>query len=515
MVMLRSRLILGLLIMIIFIISACTIEAPGMPSWEIDLNVPLINGIYPAKDLVDDENISLSEDNELYFHSDGQLNNADVKDSDLIISSNPLGTELPITSNNVSGALSLVNPESDTDVEVAYGVILSGNLRFNYRNLSTNITKIVYEFREIFDALTHQTLVVEIPISEQMGNATKNLVGYYIENKINSSAVISELSFDIRIFSSDSSVSGFTRVCYTDPIVFSSIRGLVHNYIIDASSFFTDITLDYPDNIENAMIMNDPKMIFYIYNKTGFKSNFFATVTTYNDLTGKSESMDIVKNNLIFEASNSDTPLLTERVYTDEVKPLFQIAPNRLAVTKAYFVLNNPNTGVGFISVGNAYYGPYTAQVPFDFTFVPGEHVRPKFPSKIKISEKNRKEIEKRGRRLEISMKLRNYYPVGANVSVYFCSEPDKELIYVNKNETENFSRIFFTDRPVGEGSMTIPASAEHEFEISEELMQIFYKHEEIYFGIEFVFDETDTIIKPDERIDVVADLKAKLLMEF
>ena len=504
-----------LFVVLSFLLSACQIKDPASPIWEIDLNVPLLNKEYPIIDLVNDENFGVIGDSIMFFYSDGEIQGADISEGRLKISANYVGTDfLPILRTGFDAKLPVFNDDAD-GLRIVSATIRQGLFNFTFENLNSSLTSIIVTFDEI---VTENEQLLEIIIPVQSTNFTYyyDLTGHRIIDINNSESILENLNFSVTpVFSNNSeSFLGEMKINYEEPIFFRRVRGLLDDFIVEANTFVSNIVVDYPVNIENAIYLNEPKLVYSIYNHIGFDAIFKATVTSINNRTGQSFSIDLERE--IFANQTEGDSTLTILTFTQSVENLLNIAPDVIEMKNAHFYINNPDNKIGFALEGNAYSGSYRTTVPFDFSFKSGEPVTPKELITVEISDNNREDIEKRVSNLFFNVSLKNYFSVGAQVRLYLCSSDDYDDIYVDDDLfSDDFNRIVFLNNYVEKADLHNPYEANLTFRIPDEKVQIFHKFEKIYFGIKFDFDEGESSIHPSERIDVIASLKVKLLIDF
>ena len=520
-----SRLLHCLVLFLVFclLLVGCSFRAPEMPTWEGQLNLPLMNEKYPIVDLARNDNIRVHEnENSMEFFTEGEITGAEIAQDELRIASNPIGTgNIPVV-ESFSDKLSLVNGD-ETETQISYGLILSGELVFEFITLPEVASEIHVYFHELFDPdgknLTLRILKQDLVFENGfIGLIHRHNMEYHTITNPDNEAIVENMHFDATVISSGGvpiPSGGYMKVFYDQPLFFSTIIGHLFNFRINADDFITDIDVDYPINIENALDMNEPELRFTIYSHVGFESTFYATVTSYNNRNNTSYSLNVTS---LVNATTPGDSLLTTLIFTkeDNIHHLLNIAPDEIILSDAYFLLNNPDVGFGFASIGKAMSGSYINVVPFDFTFVADEPIKPANLTEVKISEKNREEIEKRALNAFFSMDLKNYYSVGATVNLFICSSDNQDLVYVKENLIlPGFQRLTFLGSYMPRGSHLVATSDTFTFEILEEEIALFYKNEFIYVGMEITFEEGGTIIHPLESIDVIGNLKLMVMVDY
>jgi len=92
------------------------------------------------------------------------------------------------------------------------------------------------------------------------------------------------------------------------------------------------------------------------------------------------------------------------------------------------------------------------------------------------------------------------------------CNSDDKQIVYGDVPPTNNsIKRIVFDDNYVLAGSQNSSYDGELHFSIDEDDLKLFSENEKVYFGIQFSFEENDTIMHSYEKINVISRLDVKL----
>lgn len=510
----------------ILVFSACEFKDPAGPSWEMRLSVPLVNKPYPISDLIDGENFAAEGDSMMYFYTDGLIEGANVEEGRLKITANEEGSGMfEILNISFVDSLSIENQEATDDVKIVSATVREGRLKFQFRDIHPDLVKVNITFLELITP-EEENLSIDIYRSGTDYDFEYDLFEHrFIDTSDgDSTTVLTDLHFNIIQYSNESSLDSFgqMKIYYDENIYFRRIRGLLDDFEVAADDFISDINVDYPTNIENALVINNPKLTFKVYNYIGFDADFFCTVTAYNTRSNITETVHLTR--FITAAPSQGDSMLTNLVFTESIERLMNIAPDKIEMTNAYFRVNNPDNRIGFAMEGRAYGGSYRTTVPFNFSFVAGEPVTPKNLIQIDLSENNREEIEKRAKRIKFNVKLDNYFDIGSNVKLIFCS--DSSYVYsdiadapysyndgVEDSDNPVFTRITF-DGYVPQGSLTQATQRQLTFLLPSEKISIFHRFPTIYFGLVFDFDENDTIVHPDARIEVITSLEADLLID-
>ena len=494
-------------------ITACEIKAPKAPSWEVTWTLPLINEVYPVIDLANSDNIGIEEDAFMYFYDDGEIEGSEILSEDLKVSPNTTGSGSMALIPSFSGVMSLVDGDDD-DTQISLGIVETGELVFDFTDVPSSISYINVFFHELYDSADNR-VSLQIPRQSATFQYRYDMYEHTITDKNGPEAIVEEMNFDVTLFPGTAE-GGFMRIYYNEAILFSYIEGLLHNFTFDVDDITNTIDVNYPTNIENAMKFNEPRMVFTVYSHIGFDTIFHATATSYNERSGLSETIFVSGFvNATTKGDSLSTTLVFDKM--DEIDRLMNIAPDKVMIYDAYFeVLNFQDGRFGFANIGRAVSGGYITKIPFDFTFIADEAIRPTDLTEVEISEENRDEIRERARRAFINLTLRNFYSVGARVDMFLCSSENENLMFVPENvSTDTFSRLVFTENYMSKGSHLVGIEDTFYLEILQEDMGIFYKHEIIFVGMEITFDDGTTIIHPLEKLDVIGNIKVDIFVDF
>lgn len=508
---------------LLFFVS-CKINEWNSPWWDITLVAPLVNDTFAIIDLRSDENFEF-DDYQVYFVTKDDIEEAEIRDGELKMSPSEGGIfylRLP----RFEDSLPIISDEDD--VQIVHAIVSSGKLDFDFRSVSDNITYVTIVFNEILDLNNNQK---RVRIQRQGSNFSyeSSLVGYKFQNLVASDELIERLNFTVIIESTDGGATdGRMDIFYEDSIYFSSIYGILDNLRIDTEDIISNIDIEWPINIENAIRIKNPKMVINIYNYLNFPAIFNATVTAFNTRSNLQHTFDIE----IYMEPTDNIDVAAKRVITIVpnnpsdlsfiVRPIdvmMNIAPDKIEVTNAHMMIVNPNKEKHHARVGRAFYGDLESTVPFDLVFL-GEPVFPATPETVEISRNNRENIEKRVENAALRVVLANRYSLGGVMQLHFSYRDDHEFMY--GDESESGRRLVIKEDRLARSlrvekapDINNPHEETYYVDLTREELKMFHLHEEIYFGFKIVFDEGETIVRPDETISIIARLIARVMVDF
>ncbi|HNX01268.1 MAG TPA: hypothetical protein PLE74_02480 [Candidatus Cloacimonadota bacterium] len=422
---LSGYLIVGLFLVLLI---GCSFKNPEMPTWDVTVDLPLLNDYWYVSDLVDSVHF-FQNGNEMYFSSNGNINSFHLNDLNLHTNSNifvPLESGMPTYNGSIP--LNTVNPDEDS-IKVAYGLIQSGSLKI----VKSSVTQNFGSADIIFNELSNQNGNLHVHITDSSPNTIYiDLSGLSLGSEENTSTI------DLMHFSvaANSTLPTGTLMCNVNMILdqdisFVEFHGTIERrFLLDIINDTSDINIDYPLGIENAVQIHNASLQLDLMNEIGFDCEFFGTLYAFNDSTGQSAAIDIRDaegNPFVIRAAHSETePTLNTFILDNNngLNELTNIIPTRFYVRNSYFKLMTSNAALGFAKVGEKVTGSYIEKVPFNFT-LNESWITPTRLDSLEINSDNRDKIRKNLNDASLIMKIKNQLPVGMEAQIYFSSNPD------------------------------------------------------------------------------------------
>lgn len=414
--------------MLLVCVASCSLKNPEMPTWDVTVDLPLINQFWYVSDLVDSVHF-FQDGNDVYFSSHGEINSFLLNDLKVHTNANvsiPIVSGMPTYSGSI--ALNAVNPEQDS-IKIAYGNIQAGYLTVYKSSETPNFGSAVIVFDELYNQNGHLTITINdsspttIPI---------DLSNFTIGN-INNTTTMNQLHFTI---TPNSTLPAGTNMCQVNLVLnqdinFVNFKGTIeHRFLLDVLNDTSDIDIDYPLGIENAIQIHNASLQINLLNEIGFDCEFFGRLYAFNDSTGQSAVIDILDNNhepFVIHAAESETEPTMNTFILDNnngLNELTNIIPTRFYVSNAYFKLLTSNDELGFARVGQRVSGSYVEKVPFNFTLFDA-WITPQRLDSLEIAEENRSRIRDNFNDASLLLKIKNQLPVGMSFEMYFSSNPD------------------------------------------------------------------------------------------
>ncbi len=458
----------------------CKIKEFVLPSWDVELNVPLINQTYYVSDLIDSVNFFPAPGNNIVFQSSGTLTSDPPSDLTSTQSSGLYETQL-FSAMNYTGAIPLGNAQSG--MQIAYGLIAQGNIRYRFYEINPALQQTFIRFNEILDGSGTPLTI------NYTGNQTEqfaDLSGYHIGTQ-GSDQLLTSLHYTIFAQSglAPGSELGNLELEILSGIAFSSIRGRFSDLQMDIRENNAFIDIDYPGNIDQAVNVVGADMKLHISNPSTFPFILVGEFYAVNKNTGAFRTIDANNEDgtgYVINPAVGDIPGITEIEFADSVDYLLGIMPSHIELRNAYFRINNIAGAIGEINDDDIITGEYTATAPFNF-ILNSAPVTPDDAVRIEISTENRDIIRKNVKFASMDLGITNRLPVAADVSFYFGLQPQ---ISPYEPGSWMFSKTAHVNAFDGNGTEQIV-----EVQLDSTEVQ-FFDHPEVFMQMEFRFAATD-----------------------
>ncbi len=495
-----KRFFIFLLVITSIIISCQMPEKFSGVHYGLPLALPLMNNDYFIKDLVDSTNFIENNDS-IFFTYSTNLKSYHI---DTQMNINEKSTEeIPIISNIDTVATMSLSETGiwDDDIKITYGIVDSWTLQIDPEAFHVNddipLQKLTLTFDDVY--LPNGVDNLSLDITDFSHINQYNLDGYIIGNPTNTTYIdtlVFHVSTETDLPESVVVPVGQFRMFFTGHIYFDELNGTLFNKVLDGDDQETNIDIDYPENIANAIDLTDAKLKIGIWNTMGFDVTLFGKLTAYNDTTG--DSISIVFNDddhITFAAATTKyDSVYTEVTIEDSVAALINIMPNRMKMTNIKFYVGRYSYDIGYAYKGAGAHGSSTALVPFNFMFY-NEPIKPDTLIEIDISGDNQDLIDKQISSAALKLNLKNHIPVGGTVNIYFSPNPDS--VFTNPT-------LSFLEKDVNPEINNQDGQSEVNFDLSKNDLNSFL-HSKIYCGLIFNFHNSngEVIIRPQNYLNV------------
>jgi hypothetical protein len=468
--------------------------------YGLPMALPMMNKDYFISDLIDSTNFIENNDSIFFtystdlksYHIDTQMNiNAKSTDEITIISNTDTTATMSLSETGIW----------DDDIKITYGIVDSWTLQIDpqafHVNDSVPLQKLSLIFDDVYTPNGENNLRLDITDFDNINQF--NLDGYIIGNPTNT-AYIDTLTFHISTQTSlpENVVApvGQFRMFFNGHIYFDELNGTLFNKVLDGEDQETNIDIDYPENIANAIDLSDAKLKIGLWNTMGFDVTLFGKLTGYNDTTG--DSLSIIFNDddhITFDAATTKyDSVYTEVTIEDSVPALINIMPNRIKMTNVKFYVGRYSYDIGYAYKGAGAHGNSTAIVPFNFIFH-NSPIKPDTLIEIDISGDNQDLIDKQISSAALKLNLDNHIPVGGKVSIYFS--PKKDSVFSNPT-------LSFIEKSINPEINNHAGESEINFDLPKSDLNKFL-FSKIYCGLIFNFQESNSgiVIHPQNFINV------------
>lgn len=404
---------------ILFLLSACQIEKPSLPVWDVDLQIPLINEKYFVSDLADSLNIAIGEDDLLYLTASGELDTPPLGqitlDPNINISNIPVLSGLQVTDSVDFLDLGGI-------AELSYGEVASGAIRVMIADVHPEAEDWVITLT-LEDITTSSGTPLQLSYSQATPWQTVDLSGYQF-GVLNSGEILENLrvSFSASSGLPDGAILADLSIDISNPIHFSLFQGILNNYEIPAQGPASSIDIEYPNNVNQALTLHDALIRIQVFNESGFSCEFVGS------FKGISEDTEVIIPIVDLNGENFQIAPVTEAnsttlEFSNQITELMQIMPETIEIIDAKFIIST-GSGIGSIRETDTISALYTAYVPFRFT-LHDNAISIKSPVKINISAENRERIRENVREASLDLDFLNTIPIGATAYAYFDVQED------------------------------------------------------------------------------------------
>lgn len=446
--------------------------------WDTEFNIPLINNSYYAYELIDSEpeNFTQLENGLMQFKydtdlkSDTKIEQTDIELEGTGVTNVPVRPgqqiEFKIPLNDFQNSFEFIEALiQECMLNIGYSEVLPSNESFTLRfieiltpdNNNLTITKACSNFDDSFDLTMHKALSVNSEILDSL-TVELNCTGSLNQNPI-----------------------GRLSVNFAN-MGFKQIKGKVFGKTLDVEESVTEIDTEYPDNLNNAIILQNAFAIMNFVNEIGFKIRLDGIIEAENE-DGEKAYLDLstLEQPVIIPAAiDYETPIQYEREI--DITNLMNISPIKLTTKEVMLTVLEDEPGFAELEKGAT--GDMKGRVNFAFTFN-NEAIRPSEIDSLEVSEDNQDTIEDYIGSAELKLKVLNGFPFAANAAIYFST--NQNTIY---DQTENVSSEGFKVNSLRLNSGEVAVSENDlSISLSEDQTRLFASSK-LYYGLELMFDE-------------------------
>jgi hypothetical protein len=418
----------------LLLLAACNISKPRIPSWDVDLTVPLLNERFFVSDLVDSVNIVIGTSDVLTITSTGEASTPDFGK----VSFNPeLSIEdlVLISGMDIPFLIPLEDPAGS--VFVSYGHLFQGGLDFQAQ--LNEPAQITVKFPDIKSA-TGETLTLNV--NGNTGWQHKDLADYTFGVE-NSGVILNSLRMNISIQSlqPDGTPLGIGGIRLQNNLVFDHLQGHLYDFRREVAGTYTTIEIEYPEDFEDAVELQEARVFMTLTNQLGFGAAFHGKIRAINEKTGQERWIDVLDDDGLpfgVEPADINGPKITELSFSEGVSTVLQIMPNKVELVDGYLIFNTDSGGsIGFVHATDRVLCKYQVDLPCHFVLNEHEFTMPT-PSVIELSHETQTQIMNRAQSVALTLGMINRIPVGASITIYFGNT---ESIDIQNPSTYSFSK--------------------------------------------------------------------------
>jgi len=400
------------------LLGACDINMkPRLPGWDVDLTLPLLNERFLVSELVDSVNVVVGTNDILTITTTGEASTPEFG----MVTFNPNSSEdnLNLQSGvNPEIALSLADPTGA--VAISYGHVASGRLEFFIDLIDPAQTTVLVTLPDV--TMPDGTPMI-ISSNDNPNWRSVDLSGYRLGVQ-NSGTVVEYLRINMQVQSNQPHMTPVGTCGYRLNSNISSdyFEGYLYNYERAVDGTYATIDIDYPEDFDQAVGLQEAIIYLHLNNEFGFSATFHGQVHSVNEKTGEERWVNVLDDNgqpFEVEAATQEGPSITELSFTNGISEVMQIMPNRVELVNGYLLINGGSGGVpGFVSSTNRLHCTYQVDMPCHF--IVHEHVfTMQRPSEVTVSAETQNQIQNRLLNAALTLEVVNRIPLGATATLY------------------------------------------------------------------------------------------------
>lgn len=421
----RAVILISLFLIVLF--SSCQIKEFSMPTWDVQLSVPLMNDTFYVSDLIDSVNFFPAPDNNIVFQTSGEIESDTAAEMTWTPNTSVQSVQLP-SQGVINGSINIGNSQSG--LQIAYAMIEQGLMFYDFENIQSDVYLVLVSFWDIKD---DDNSPLTFYYTGKNAKSIRDLTGYHI-GQAGSDDLITDLDFSIQVDSNlpIGTSAGRLEIQFPTTLRFSTIRGRFSDLRMNIRQNLSQIDIDYPGNIDQAVNVTDTKISIRITNPSSFPFWLMGEYYAVNENTGATRTIDTFDeegNPYEINPAIGTNPGITDIQFADSVDYLLAIMPTHIELRNAYFRINNISGTIGEISSTDVITGDYTATAPFRFILY-NEPITPRDPVVVNITQDNIDLIEKNIMTASMRLAIVNQLAVGAEITAFFgnSDELDPDL---------------------------------------------------------------------------------------
>jgi len=411
-----------IIIAIVILLAACDIKNPALPSWDVDLHIPLINQQFYPSDLVDNVNIVTDDNQILTITSNGSAETPEFGPVPFNPNSHMENIPIPGTGEN------LFIPFIDNEgiVEISYAEVSSGLMRSKFTEVNSSVQELKLVFHNLFQANGEEFVINWTGEADWVNTS---LAGLHI-GTLDSGQIISELPVSLVVTPALPQGTTAARFGFEANSVlnFPRFQGQLNNYELELTSSMGTVDISYPYGINEAVELQEASLRVTLTNYIGFAAKFSGRIKAENE-AGEVRFVDIVDDNGDFYytiPAVGNSPGISVLDFHNNISQLLQIMPTELKMVDALLTISN-GQGIGHVEIDDKVIADYTVNAPM--SFILHEHdIVIQDEQEISIPESNREQIRDNALSASLSLLIKNTLPLGASANLYFSDSPNIDV---------------------------------------------------------------------------------------
>ncbi|MCB5247056.1 MAG: hypothetical protein LHW57_03390 [Candidatus Cloacimonetes bacterium] len=421
---------------LMLLLGACDISKPRLPSWDVDLTLPLLNERFLVSDLVDSVNVVIGESDVLTITANGEASTPDFGEVNFTPNINV--DELVFLSGiDYETTVPLLDPTGS--VFLSYGQIEQGQLSFNMNLTDPNNSSVTLILPDI---TTPGGEPLTLSSNDNPNWQSVNLEGYQVGVE-DSGVILNDLQVHL-IISSDQpngTPLGMGGIRINSQIGCDYFQGYLYNYERAIAGTYASIQIDYPEGFEEAVILQEAELYLEITNEIGFGATFHGMIHAINEDTGQERWVNVLDEfgqPFNVEPAELSGPVITGLNFNNGLAEVLQIFPSRVELVDGYLLINGGHDGTaGFVRETNRMFCAYQVDLPCNIVITDHEFTMPT-PSVISVSAETQSQILNRLLDANLTLEATNKIPVGASATLFVGTS---EQIDTSDPATYSFSK--------------------------------------------------------------------------
>jgi hypothetical protein len=469
----------------------CSLEKPSAPSWDVHLEIPLLNKHYTMVDLSEDYDELDIQDDDVIFTIEQDLETFQVGDQ-LRVSG--VHYETPLLFGQVNDD-SVIVPLSPVVAEQA--VIKSGSATLTINNPNNYPIQFVLELTDLFQSFDPPFFWQgDVPANDSRSFSIDNLEGYIFTPPVHGGR--NYVRFSAQLSGGDPG-DQVQAVLDVSDLTFRSLTGVLNQMSLDLEEVEEEI--DIPEQLRDFQIAAaDLRLVL----RSGllFPLETDILMEVLESVNGPTPVLSL-NETLVPGGSGSDT------LYVGDVSDFVNSLPTRIRLSGSLVLgdgtVSDQITDTTTVRGSALFQAPLTMQLPSDSTEMEVDT--------LDIDEDGRERIRDNLMELHLVADVENHLPVGASMRIYFS----RNISVYQFPELVLEADLDPAPTEGSPGVVTQAASSHIDMLLTKEDLTLF-EHPDVYVGIRLYFPGTAgemVRVRPSDYIHINSYLFADIRADF